>query len=176
MAGSMGRLAILGGEAAIPKDLVKKWPPVGETDREMVLASLAGNNHAFGPNCQAFEKEFAAWNGNSFAINTNSGTAALHMSLAACGLSAGDHVLVPAYSWSSSATCVIHHNCIPVFVDIDFETMNIDGRRYGTYSRDRREAQPRRDRRRLPGPRGPVQREEGGDSRRLRGIQLQPEQ
>ncbi len=126
MTGSMGKPAIMGGTPAVPKDLVKKWPPVGERDREMVLGSLAGEDHAFGPNCQAFEKEFAAWNGNAHAINTNSGTAALHMSLAACGLSAGDHVLVPAYSWSSSATCVIHHNCIPVFVDIDFDSMNID--------------------------------------------------
>ena len=38
----------------------------------------------------------------------------------------GDEVIVPAYSWSSSATCILHHNCIPVFVDIDYDTMNID--------------------------------------------------
>ena len=48
------------------------------------------------------------------------------MAVAACGCGAGDHVLVTAYSWSSSATCVIHHNCLPVFVDIDFATMNMD--------------------------------------------------
>jgi dTDP-4-amino-4,6-dideoxygalactose transaminase len=35
-------------------------------------------------------------------------------------------VLVPAYSWSSSATCIIHHNAIPVFVDINFDTINVD--------------------------------------------------
>jgi len=92
----------------------------------MVLASLNGHKHAFGPNCTEFEKEFAAWNGNKYAICTNSGTAALHMGISACGLNAGDHVLVTAYSWSSSATCILHHNCIPVFVDIDFDTMNID--------------------------------------------------
>jgi hypothetical protein len=91
-----------------------------------VLASLEGGNHAFGPNCAAFEQEFAAWNGNRFAVTTNSGTAALHMAVAACGCGAGDEVIVPAYSWSSSATCVLHHNCIPVFVDIDYDTMNID--------------------------------------------------
>ncbi|MHC4592986.1 MAG: DegT/DnrJ/EryC1/StrS family aminotransferase, partial [Planctomycetota bacterium] len=57
---------------------------------------------------------------------TNSGTAALHMCVAACGCGAGDEVIVPAYTWSSTATCVLHHNAIPVFVDIDFDTMNID--------------------------------------------------
>ncbi|TFG71252.1 MAG: DegT/DnrJ/EryC1/StrS family aminotransferase, partial [Anaerolineales bacterium] len=68
----------------------------------------------------------ATWNGNRYAVTTNSGTAALHMCVAACGCGAGDEVIVPAYSWSSSATCVLQHNAIPVFVDIDFDTMNID--------------------------------------------------
>ena len=92
----------------------------------MVLNSLMGDKHAFGPNCVAFQEEFAAWNGNKYAITTNSGTAALHMCLVACDCGTGDEVIVPAYTWSSSATCVMQHNCIPVFVDIDFDTMNID--------------------------------------------------
>jgi dTDP-4-amino-4,6-dideoxygalactose transaminase len=48
------------------------------------------------------------------------------MAVVAAGCGTGDEVIVPAYSWSSSATCVLQHNCIPVFVDIDYETMNID--------------------------------------------------
>ncbi len=120
------KLAIFGGEPAVPSDTFHAWPPITEVDEQYVLASLRGTNHAFGPNCVAFEQEFAAWNGNAFAITTNSGTAALHMCIAACGCSEGDEVIVTAYSWSSSATCILHHNCIPVFVDIDWETMNID--------------------------------------------------
>ncbi len=120
------KLAINGGPKAVPDGTVKRWPPIDDVDRRMVLASLEGDNHAFGPNCVAFEQEFAAWNGNRYAITTNSGTAALHMAVVACDCQAGDEVLVPAYSWSSSATCVLHHNCIPVFVDIDFDTMNMD--------------------------------------------------
>jgi perosamine synthetase len=122
----MVKLAIKGGPRMVPEGSVRKWPPVGDLDREMVLASLEGDNHAFGPNCAAFQEEFARWNGNRHAITTNSGTAALHMGIAACDCRAGDEVLVPAYSWSSSATCILHHNCIPVFVDIDFDSMNID--------------------------------------------------
>jgi len=120
------KLAIFGGEPAIPSNTFYPWPPITEVDEQYVLASLRGANHAFGPNCVAFEQEFAAWNGNTFAITTNSGTAALHMCVAACNCSEGDEVIVTAYSWSSSATCILHHNCIPVFVDIDWETMNID--------------------------------------------------
>jgi len=119
-------LAILGGTPVIPPGAMKPWPPIDETDRKMVLDSLEGENHAFGPNCHAFQEEFAAWNGNRYAITTNSGTAALHMGLVACECGCGDEVIVPAYSWSSSATCVMQHNAIPVFVDIDFDTMNID--------------------------------------------------
>ncbi len=122
----MNKLAIFGGPQAVPAGRIKAWPPIRALDEKMVLASLRGTNHAHGPNCRAFADEFAAWNGNEYAISTNSGTAALHMCLAACGLGVGDHVLVTAYSWSSSATCILHHNCIPVFVDIDFKTMNID--------------------------------------------------
>ena len=126
MSNAKGCLAIHGGDPTVPPGTIKGWPPVDETDRAMVLASLNGGSHCFGPNCTAFQKEFAAWNGNEHAIFTNSGTAALHMGVAACGVGAGDHVLVTAYSWSSSATCIIHHNAIPVFVDIDFDTINMD--------------------------------------------------
>lgn len=120
------KLAICGGEPAVEEGLVQPWPPIDETDRKMILESLENRKLAFGPNCEAFQEEFAAWNDNRHAIFTNSGTAALHMGLVACGVGAGDHVLVTAYSWSSSATCILHHNAIPIFVDIDFDTVNMD--------------------------------------------------
>jgi len=122
----MSTLAIHGGTPAVPEGAIKDWPPISALDRQYVLASLEQTNHAYGPNCLAFEQEFAAWNGNRFAVTTNSGTAALHMGVAACGCGAGDEVIVTAYSWSSSATCILHANAIPVFVDIDFDTMNMD--------------------------------------------------
>ena len=122
----MSILAINGGERTVPEGMIKNWPPVDDTDRQMVLDSLNGDSHAFGPNCSAFQQEWAAWNGNKHAVFTNSGTAALHMCVAGCGVGAGDHVLVTSYSWSASATCILHHNAIPIFVDIDFDTINID--------------------------------------------------
>ena len=123
---SFERLAVHGGEPVIQPGIIEHWPPVNDLDARYVLSSLRGGRHSYGPNCMAFEQEFAIWNGNRFAIVTNSGTAALHMCVAACGCAEGDEIIVPAYSWSSSATCVLLHNCIPVFVDIDWETMNID--------------------------------------------------
>ena len=120
------KLALLGGKPAVPEGTIRTRPPIDSSDEEKVLASLRGGNHAYGPNCEAFEDEFAAWNGNRFAITTNSGTAALHLAVATCGCGAGDEVIVPAYSWPSSAACVLYHHAIPVFVDIDYDTMNID--------------------------------------------------
>lgn len=120
------QLAILGGPQACPTGTVKPWPPIDDIDRELVMASLNQTTHTYGPNSTAFEQEFAAWNGNEHCITTNSGTAALHMCVVACECGPGDEVIVPAYSWSSSVTCVLHHNAIPVFVDIDWDTINID--------------------------------------------------
>jgi len=124
--GTDTKLALLGGKKEVPDGLIKKWPPIDDIDRKMVLASLNGENHAFGPNCDALQQEFAKWNGNKHAITTNSGTAALHMGIVASGCGAGDHVIVTSYTWSASATCILHHNCIPIFVDINFDTMNMD--------------------------------------------------
>jgi hypothetical protein len=72
-------LAIQGGQPVIPAGTIQPWPPIDEVDRKMVLASLEGHKYTFGPNCTAFQEEFASWNGNRYATTTNSGTAALHM-------------------------------------------------------------------------------------------------
>ncbi|NLZ60309.1 MAG: DegT/DnrJ/EryC1/StrS family aminotransferase [Lentisphaerae bacterium] len=122
----MAQLAINGGSRMVPEGSVKAWPPIDDIDRKMVMASLEGNKHAFGPNCKAFGEEFAEYTGNKYAIFANSGTAALHMGIVAAGVGIGDQVIVSAYSWSSSATCILHHNAVPVFVDINYDTMNID--------------------------------------------------
>ncbi len=122
----MNKLAINGGEKILKDGEVKNWPPVDKSDEALVLDALYADNQTYGKHCQAFQEEFAQWNGNKYAVFTNSGTAALHMCVAGCGIGAGDHVLVTSYSWSSSATCILHHDAIPIFVDIDPETFLID--------------------------------------------------
>ncbi|NLF31851.1 MAG: DegT/DnrJ/EryC1/StrS family aminotransferase, partial [Planctomycetes bacterium] len=119
-------LAIHGGDRAVPQGLMKRWPPIDDLDRRLVLASLDSGTFTYGENYQALDREFAAWAGLKHAVFCNSGTAALHMALVACGCGCGDEVIVPAYTWPSSATCCLHHNVVPVFVDIEWSTMNID--------------------------------------------------
>jgi dTDP-4-amino-4,6-dideoxygalactose transaminase len=121
------RLAILGGRPAIPRNVgFRSWPPITKLDERLVLASLRQDKHAWGPHCVALQEEFARWNGNRFCMPTNSGTAALHMALAACGVEAGDEVITTSLSWTSTATCIIHHNAIPVFVDVEWDSMHLD--------------------------------------------------
>jgi perosamine synthetase len=121
------RLAILGGTPAIGPDVhFRMWPQTTAEDEALVLESLRQDYHAYGPHVQALEREFAAWNGNGHCMATNSGTSALHMCVAACGVEAGDEVVTTALSWTSSATAIIHHSAVPVFVDVDWTSMHLD--------------------------------------------------
>lgn len=122
----MSKLAVNGGSKTIQDGEVKNWPPVDKSDEALVLDALYADVQTRGKHNIEFEKEFSAWNGNKYALFTNSGTASLHMGIVGCGIGAGDHVLVTSYTWSSSATCILHHNAIPIFVDIDPETFLID--------------------------------------------------
>ena len=121
-----GKLAILGGARTVPEGLMKNWPPIDELDRKLVMESLEAGQPCYGPNYKALDREFAEWAGIEHAVFCNSGTAALHMALVGCECGCGDEVIVPAYTWPSSVTCCLHHNAIPVFVDIEWTTMNID--------------------------------------------------
>ena len=120
------KLAIRGGEPAAKGIQFRMWPEITAEDEALVLASLRQDKHALGPHVVALQDAFAQWNGNRFCMATNSGTAALHMCVAACGVGAGDEVITTALSWTSSASCILHHQAIPVFVDVDWETMLID--------------------------------------------------
>ncbi len=124
----MDKLAIDGGPKAVPDDLVKvPWPVITEDDVSAVSAALRSNQiWGNAPNVVALEKEWASYCGVEHCRGTNGGTAALHMALAGAGVGTGDEVIVPAYSFHSSASCILHHNAIPVFADIDFETYTLD--------------------------------------------------
>jgi perosamine synthetase len=124
----MKRLAIDGGERGIPAAAVMPWPPLCDDDRAAVLRVF--DNHVLcgsgAPECVALQDEWARYVGRQYCLATNSGTAALHMALAAAGVGPGDEVIVPAYTFLASASCVLHANGIPIFVDIDPRTYNID--------------------------------------------------
>ncbi len=128
MGSPRARLALLGGEPVVPEGFIKPWPQVTEADREAVLQVLNAPNFAAQQKIQSdgIAREWADYMGVKHCIPANSGTAALHMCVAGLGIGPGDEVIVPAFTFWASAAAVLHHNAVPVFVDIDLRTYCID--------------------------------------------------
>jgi len=126
----MAKLAINGGPKSISKDLdiASDWPIVTDEDKKALNSVIEsgdfwGKEHS---ETVALEGEYAEFTGMKYCLAFNSGTSALHACVAGIGIEPGDEVLVPALTFLASATSVMHHNAIPVFVDIDPDTYNID--------------------------------------------------
>ena len=98
------KLAIHGGGKAVPDGLMKSWPPVDQTDRDLIMGSLDRQEYTYGTNYKALEREFGEWLGITVpTVFCNSGTAALHMAVVACGCGVGDEVIAPSFTFVSTA-------------------------------------------------------------------------
>ncbi len=97
-----------------------------EGDLQSVLKVLEGPNLSMGPQIAAFEKYFCEYAGAKHAIGVNSGTAGLHLCIRAAGIGPGDLVLTTPFSFVASTNVILFENAIPVFVDVDPATGNID--------------------------------------------------
>jgi dTDP-4-amino-4,6-dideoxygalactose transaminase len=86
------------------------------------------NTSAFilGPEVEAFERAFAEYVGAKFCVGVSNGTAAIQLALTACGVGAGDEVIVPANTFFATAEAVSTANASPVFVDCEADSSNID--------------------------------------------------
>jgi perosamine synthetase len=101
-------------------------PDINEDDIRLVNDVLRSGYLASGPMTKQFEKEFAERFGARHAVAVSSGTAALHLAIIAAGVSDGDFVITSPYSFVASANAILYERGIPVFVDIDPETLTID--------------------------------------------------
>jgi len=81
---------------------------------------------SIGPQIAQFEARFSEYIGTSHAAGVSSGTAGLHLACIAAGVAEGDLVLTTPFSFVASANCILYERAIPVFVDIDPETLNLD--------------------------------------------------
>jgi perosamine synthetase len=122
------KLAIDGGKPVLGRGDYKNWPIIGADERRFVNEVLDRGIVAGGtaPQVKALETEWARYTGSRHCLTTCSGTAALHMALAAVGVGPGDEVITAAFTFLASASCAIHQNAIPVFVDIDPRTYCMD--------------------------------------------------
>jgi dTDP-4-amino-4,6-dideoxygalactose transaminase len=105
-----------------------KWPQVNESDVQAVADVVRSGKWSSnsGEEVHQFENEFAAYNKVKHAICVNSGNAALQIALSALGIRAGDEVILPDYTYIATATAVLMNGAVPVLVDIDPQTYNID--------------------------------------------------
>ncbi len=102
------------------------WPDVGPEEADAVAEVLAGGQLTMGPKVAEFEAALAEACEVEHAVAVSSGTAALHLALLALGVTHGDEVLVPAYTFPATANVVALVGARPVLVDVDPRTMNLD--------------------------------------------------
>jgi perosamine synthetase len=97
-----------------------------QDDLDIIQEPLRSGWVVQGKYVKEFEERFASFSKTNQAIATTSCTTALHISMAALCLKPGDEVIVPAFTWISTANCVEYFGAKPVFVDVDLSTFNID--------------------------------------------------
>jgi perosamine synthetase len=101
-------------------------PDITEAERQAVLDVLNTTSFSMGKKIREFEAAFCAFTGAKHAIAVNSGTAGLHLCVRAAGVQAGDFALTTPFSFVASTNVFLYENAIPVYVDADPQTGNIN--------------------------------------------------
>jgi perosamine synthetase len=101
-------------------------PEIGELEVNYVTRVLQSGSLSLGPTVSEFEEKFAEYVGTRHAIATNSGTSALHLCVKALGIGPESEAVTTSFSFVASANCLLYEGALPVFVDVDPETLNLD--------------------------------------------------
>ena len=120
-------LALFGG-APVRTRPFTCWPVFGEPEEQALLRTARGGKwgRLDGREVERFEQRFAEMHGCRHGIAVVNGTVSLRIALLAAGVRAGDEVIVPPYTFFSTASAVVEANAVPVFADIDLDTFNLD--------------------------------------------------
>ncbi len=113
-------------------------PHMGGTEQDFVNDAFKSNWIApLGPNVDGFEQDLALYTGAKYAAVLSSGTAALHLALIILGVKANDEVICSSFTFSASANPIAYQGAIPVFVESEKDTWNIDPEALETAIKDR---------------------------------------
>jgi len=126
-AASTDTLALLGGTPVSSSMIPLVQVKLDESDIQAALGVMRAGGLAMGKNCLALEQEFAQLTDAAYALTCANGTCALQLVYEPL-FERGDEVLVPAWSYIATASMVVARGAIPVFVDADPRTYNIDMR------------------------------------------------
>lgn len=112
---------------AIPaENLTRQHNHIGAEIAQAIHDVLPTGRYVLGPNLLAFEQEFAEYCQTRFCLGISSGTEALHLALAACGVGPGDEVITVPNTYIATVFAISYVGAKPVFVDVDPDTFNID--------------------------------------------------
>jgi dTDP-4-amino-4,6-dideoxygalactose transaminase len=107
-------------------DLTAQYVALQEEINPVIQRVIGSGRFILGPDVENFEKEFAEYCGAKYAIGVASGTDSLILSVIACGIKSGDEVITTPFTFIATAEAISHCGAVPVFVDIDPRTYNID--------------------------------------------------
>jgi dTDP-4-amino-4,6-dideoxygalactose transaminase len=121
------KLALLGGSPIRTRPFTA-WPIFGKAEEKRLLRTLHSGKWGklHGSEVAEFEKRFASLHGCTHGIGVVNGTVSLRLGLLAAGIRAEDEVIIPPYTFFSTASAVIEANAVPVFADVDLDTFNLD--------------------------------------------------
>ncbi len=122
----MEKLALFGGKPVRTKPF-PNWPLVTEELKKQVINTMETDSLGVGSNIiKQFEEKYADFHDAKYCLSTSSGTTAIWVCLKAAGVKAGDEVILPPYTFIATGSAILMANAIPVFVDVDPETFNMD--------------------------------------------------
>ena len=123
-----------------PRSFALARPNITQVEIDAVVSVLQTPTLSLGPKVAQFEAAFAAYCETSHAVACSSGTAGLHLLMRAIGIEPGDEVITTPFSFIASANCVVMEGGVPIFVDINPQTWNIDPDRIEAAITDRTRA------------------------------------
>lgn len=107
-------------------DLSAEYYSIKDEIDKAIRETLESGSFVLGDQNKAFEKEFAKYIGTRYGVGLNSGTDGLFLSLKALGIGEGDEVITVANTYISTVDAIVRNRAVPVFVDIDPKTYNMD--------------------------------------------------
>ena len=107
-------------------DLKRQYESIKEESDKKVLEILSSAQYIMGENVKEFEKEISEYLGVKHSISVGNGTDSLVIALKALGIGEGDEVITTPYTFFATAESISLVGAIPVFVDVDIDTYNID--------------------------------------------------
>jgi perosamine synthetase len=131
-----GKPALLGG-TPVRVTPFPGWPVHDQVESRALEEVLSSGRWNRGPRVERFEQDYARLTGTAHCLATANGTAALITTLTAMGVGPGDEVIVPPYTFVATVNAVLLRHALPVFVDTDVETFQIDARKVASAITDR---------------------------------------